>query len=193
MSSISTVLNSAYYQLSNLSSGTGSTTNASNSTDALIQALNGTASDSNSSDNSGAFLLDLSPAAQQYLNGGASSSTDLGTSSVSGNSSFTLTSAQQKTLKDIITKYKDAPYTQDTFNDIQNDLNAAGLSPQSLALQDKAKSFDSTQVLLDALDGKQTVGSNSGSPSDAEENTKSQNFIKQVAQQWQSIAGTGSA
>src|SRR3954465_10751269 len=125
MTSIGTQLNSMYYQLSNLGAGTNDTKTLPNAADALLQMLSAT---NNGATGSGddAFLLDLSPQAQQILsgiNGGAFTGDPL-----SGfNNNFFLSGKQQDQVTAILDKYKDAPYTQDTFNQIQNDLEAAGL------------------------------------------------------------------
>lgn len=210
--SIASLANNGYYQLSNPSGGT-STTNV-NPTSSLLQALNATDGSSSGSADNSAFLLDLSPQAQQLLNGtnsstdstaslaGALSGTD-GTSLASllggggasstgslfgGNSNFSLTADQKQAISNILAKYKDAPYTQATFNNIQNDLAAAGLSPSLLSMQDQAKSFDPAIVLLDALNGTTTdTGALFGTNPQGEQ-TKQTNYMQGIIQQWQSIS-----
>ncbi len=76
--------------------------------------------------------------------------------------------------------------TQDTYNQIQNDLQAAGLSPQQLGMEDSVNNFNSTQIFLDALNGVtdplQTPGSNS-----ADEQTKEGNYMQQIYNEWQGM------
>jgi hypothetical protein len=43
-----------------------------------------------------------------------------------------LTDEQKETVKAIFEKYKDAPKTKDTFDSIQNDLKAAGVTPENI-------------------------------------------------------------
>ncbi len=182
MSTINNLGNSGYYQLSNPNGGqTGGTSGSgqTGSTQALIQALSGDTNSNNTNSND-AYLLNLSPQAKQYL-----SNTANGT-----NQSFILSDKQKQTITDILTKYKDAPYNQDTFNKIQNDLNAAGLSTTTLSLLDKSKSFSATSVLISALNGGIASGADVGGvPSDTEEQTKSSSYIQNIISQWKNLSG----
>ncbi len=129
----------------------------------------------NSSKGLSAYLLDLSPDAQKYLQ----------TQQTAANAGFNLTAEQTKTISDILQKYKDEPQTQETFNKIQDDLNAAGLSPERLSLLEKTKSFDATSVLIKALNGD---FSDSIQATEESTKTKSSNFIDGIIKQWQTIA-----
>lgn len=182
----------SYYQLSSLqgtNTGQSSLTSNNNSssaasvTQSLINALqnSGNASDFSS----GSDILDLSPAAQQLLNNISSGSTQ----NTGNNSSFTLTQAQQQQVKDIIIKYKDAPMTQDTFNKIQNDLEAAGLGADQLSAKDQVASLNLTSTLLDALNGKNDPLSSASDKLSAEK-TKANNYIKDVYSLWQQTASS---
>ena len=175
MSTINNLGNSGYYQLSNPTGGQAGGTSGSGqtgSTQALIQALSGDTNSNNANSND-AYLL-------QYL-----SNTANGT-----NQSFILSDKQKQTITDILTKYKDAPYNQDTFNKIQNDLNAAGLSTTTLSLLDKSKSFSATSVLISALNGGIASGADAGGvPSDTEEQTKSSSYIQNIISQWKNLSG----
>jgi hypothetical protein len=181
-----------YYQLANLlSSGSGSSGNplssssSTSSLQALEQALLGGGSGSGSS-SPGAYLLDLSPQAQSLLSGNS-------TSSSGGQSTeFTLTSAQETQIKNILEKYKDAPLTQATFTEIQNALQAAGLSPQTLGAEDQVKSFNPTNVLLSALNGNYAAV-NSPSVTASNEQTKESNYMKDIVSAWKSLDTSGSS
>ncbi len=205
MTSINALPTSPYYQLSDPSAGPGGATSgagADPATDALLQALSASSSDPTAdTSSSDAYLLDLSPQAQQYLNGVSdpSATSDLlsglgGTSATGdllGNSSFTLTTAQQQQVSAILAKYKDAPYTQDTFNQIQNDLNSAGLGTSILSLEDQVKSFDPSQVLIDALNGTTPDSSSLGfGGGAANEQSKSSSYMQSIISQWQNISTT---
>ena len=220
MTSINTTNNSSYYQLLSQQQTAAQTTSATPTT-SLADML---AENDDSSSNSSAYLMDLSPAAQAYLNNNSSTSTadtslagmlnstsDTNDTSLASllsgatntsdsnatddssdtSSTFTITAAQQKTIDSILDKYKNAPYTQATFNDIQNDLKTAGLSSDELSAKDQISSFNATSVLMGYLDGSNTSATPVESSSD--EQTKSTNFMQSVMSQWQSISTTASA
>lgn len=181
MTSISTSL-SSYYQLFGQQSSATNTTSAS-LTQSLADALDALSS---SGSGSGAYSLNLSPAAQALMNGGSSGS---GTGS---STTFTLTSAQQADIKTILEKYKDAPYTQATFDSIQSDLSAAGLGAPQLSAEDQVNSFNSTDVFLSALSGNYS-SLNTPSQSATSEQTKTANYMNDIISAWQSISTTYSA
>ncbi|MDE3015699.1 MAG: hypothetical protein KGI29_02095 [Pseudomonadota bacterium] len=196
MSAISN-LSGGYYQLNNPGAGLANAQQAPNATDALLQAMSSSDGGGNiSSPNSDAFLLDLSPQAQQIIGGmggaastGAASAADI----FGGGGNFILSAQQQQQVGAILAKYKDAPYTQDTFNKIQNDLNAAGLGPSLLSLKDQTQSFDPALVLIDALNGTATDSSSGAlglGTNAAGEQTKTANYMQGIIQQWQNISTT---
>jgi len=191
----------SYYQLANLLSnstggGTSSSTSSSstNPTQALMQALE-TAGSASSGSGSSAYLLDLSPQAQQLLGSNSASA-----SSASGTSTnFVLSQTQQTAIKNIIAQYKDAPLDQNTFNEIQSALQAAGLSPQTLGAEDQVQSFNSTNVLLQALSGNYTSVQTPGTDA-ANEQTKEANYMQSIVSIWKaenastsSVSGTSSS
>ncbi len=194
MSSINTqIQNSGYYQLNSTgtgSTGTNTTGNPAAVTPSLAAALGN--SSSSSSSYSDAVLLDLSPAAQKYLSTlnqqAAGSTTTPTTPSDAGGDNFVLSSKQQLALSAILDKYKDAPYTQDTFDSIQNDLHDAGLGPDQLSAKEKSTSFSSTAVLIDALNGGNGTTPGSTPTSQDTLNTKSANFIQDVIGQWKKVS-----
>lgn len=191
MSAINT-LAGGYYQLNNLGTGLANTQASSTPTDALLQAMSSLDNSNNaSSQSSDAFLLDLSPQAQSLLNGaGGTRATSLGNVLGTG-SNFILSAQQQQKVSDILAKYKDAPYTQDTFNQIQNDLRAAGLAPDTLSLKDQTQSFDPSMVLIDALNGTSDSSNLLGTDaSNAGEQTKSSNYMANILKQWQNVSTT---
>jgi len=175
------------YLSSLLSSSSGSSTSSSAAAlQALDQELSGTSSSSGSG--VGSYLLDLSPAAQQILSGAST-----GTTSGSGSSSnFTLTKAQQTAIENIIDKFKDAPFTQATFTEITNALQAAGLSPEQLAAKDEITSFNPTTVLLGDLSGNYTSVP-SAAKTLSNEQTKENNFLQDIEKFWKSISTTASS
>ncbi len=167
-------LSSGYYSLAQYSGAVGSSSSASN---AAQQSSANSAADSLS-----AYMLDLSPEAKNYLNIAAVTSTV--------SDQFALSSDQQKKIDAILEKYKNQSYTQDTFNKIQVDLQAAGLSPDQLAGQAQAKSFSPTQALLNALNGRNVSNDNTNeNPADKYDNQK-KNFVQQIAEKFQKIAAS---
>ncbi len=173
MTTINTSLYSGqYYQLGQ--AGSGGTT--SSGTSARTSSANSAAGLSS------AYLLDLSPDAQEYLN-------NLGKSSDSGSSSdsFLLSSSQQKQLGDILAKYQGLPLTQENYDKLQDDLQAAGLSPDQLAAKEKARTFNPTQILLDALSGKDPEPVDAKADSEAQQK-KADNFMAQIVGTWQKTA-----
>lgn len=182
---ISSILNS-YYQLGSASAattGTGTTTNSSpllSPTQQLISDLQN--ADSSNSNNQGgqdnnAYSLNLSQQAQSLLNG-------TGTSTQS--SGFTLTTAQQQKITAILEKYQSSPMTQATYEQIQNDLQAAGLSPDQLMANDITSSFNPVDSLISALNG--NYSTQSASTTLGNEQTKATNYMQAIVKQWQSIS-----
>ncbi|HEU5046793.1 MAG TPA: hypothetical protein VFT64_03025 [Rickettsiales bacterium] len=184
----------SYYQLSSLQSGNSQSSLTANNkssggpssvTQSLINALQGLGSSTDSSGSSD--ILDLSPAAQALLNNTSSGNTQ----SPGSSSSFSLTQAQQVQINEIIAKYKDAPMTQETFNKIQNDLEAAGLGADQLSAKDQVSSLNLTSTLLDALNGKNDPLSSTSDKLSAEQ-TKANNYMKDVYSLWQQVASGSS-
>jgi len=183
MTSVANILG-GYYPLSGAQSGFSGAGSAAvpSLADALAAVSDG---GSSSGDSNAAYSLNLSPQAQQLLNGGASGS-DTSTT-------FRLSFSQQSTITSILAKYKDAPFTQATFDQIQDDLKAAGLGTDQLALQDKVTSFNPTSVLIDALSGNITDPVTQNATSDTAEQTKSNNYINSILSQWQSMSTAASS
>lgn len=188
-----------YYQLANLQSGSTPNTQ-SNPADAILQALSATGgsgllgdNSQNSSSSDNAFLLNLSPQAQSLLSGSST-----GLFSLTGGNGFALSVTQQQQVSAILAKYKDAPFTQDTFNQIQHDLKAAGLSPDQLAAKNEVLNIQASDssFLLNALDGTDTstlptlpdASSIMGS-----EQSNANAYMQQVFRQWQNISATAGA
>lgn len=127
-----------------------------------------------------AYMLDLSPQAQNYLNSNISSA-DLSTA-------FAISQEQQKKIDEILSKYQDAPYTQETFDQIQSDLRAAGLSPDQLAGKARARDFNPTQALLDALGARKDA--QPSQEDGAKYETQKKNYLQKIVGQFQKIAAT---
>lgn len=173
-----------YYPLSGTQTGSGSTAGSSSSlslTQSLVSDLDSVDSSGSGTAGADAYSLNLSQQAQSLLNGGASSSS----------ANFTLTSAQQTTISNILEKYKNAPFTQATFNEIQDDLQSAGVSADQLIAQDETSSFNPTDDLINALNGNYNVTTPATTASS--EQTKASNYLQSIVKEWQSISTTASA
>ena len=137
--------------------------------------------------NNDAYTLNLSQSAQDYLAGLGNNYNPLDNSV-----GYSLTKNQQEKITGILNKYKDSPFTQDTFNKIQDDLKSAGLSTDTLSLEKKISSFDQTTVLLDALggidDGNEGYLPATTDPTAQKNDANS--FMQSIISQWQSVSTT---
>lgn len=188
MTTINSAL-SSYYQLSGSSSQTSSNSSGSqsstNALGSLLAALgNGTSSNSsNSATTANAYSLDLSDSAKAYLAGLSTSP-----SSASSTNTFLLSPKQRDALDAILAKYKDTPVTQENYDALQDDLDAAGLAPKQLAIRDQLRELNPTRIFLDALNG-QDDGQQPqfGEMTDAQK-TQGNNYMQAILSQWQSTA-----
>lgn len=137
----------------------------------------------------GSYLLDLSPEAQAFLNtsGGSTASS----SANAWKNNFILTSKQQSEINSVIAKYKDAPFTKETYYQMEAELDDLGLSPEALAIKDKARGLNTTSMLLAALNGtggdlNQSLLGNSSEQSQ----TKKDNYVKTLLGKWSDISTT---
>lgn len=107
-----------------------------------------------------------------------------------------MTKKQQEKYEAILSKYKDAPYNDETFKLIQKDLREAYLAPDQLENLDKVKKFNPTRVLLDALSGKNVQDPNYNKDKETEQNLadlKKNKYMKDVLSDWQKLSTTYSA
>jgi hypothetical protein len=190
---MSTITNSlaSYFSLNNNTSSTSTGTSNAPSLASELAAVSAGTSGSASTGSGNSFLLDLSDEAKSYLaNIGNSSSTSTG-SDTQDSASFVLSNAQLGKLRDVLEKYKDEPFTQDTFDQIQDDLAANGLGTDQLGAEETVRNINPTQMLLSALNG-QTVDldSLSGKVDTEALKTKSDNFMSKVIDQWKAISTT---
>lgn len=176
-----------YYQLNQQSGSTNNSGRSSGNITSLASALQSVVGDTNAQSPNGAYMLDLSPQAQLFLaSGGQQANTQ--TSAFTGSQSFLLKSEQKQTIADIIAKYKDAPFTQETFNQIQDDLEKEGLGAQQLAMIDNATSFNPTQILVEALAGRGS--SFNGTVNTQAQQAKVDNYMQDIVKQWRNVSTT---
>lgn len=104
---------------------------------------------------------------------------------------FTLSERQKDQISAILARYADAPFTQDTYNAIQYDLAAEGLSADQLALREQVFAFNATQSFMDALNGV-AGSSDSFSLSGAEkaDPEKANSYMRSIVKEWASISTT---
>lgn len=164
--------------------------NSAKTTSALLDEMTGTKSVQQASKlaQQSSYLLDLSPEAQAFM--GQSPNTSSAAQSLSGN--FILNSKQQKQIFDVLTQFKDEPFTKETYDKIDAALDKLGLSADALAIKDKARGINTTSMLLAALNG--TGGELSqnllSTPNDEQMQTKKDNYVKNVLAKWSDISTT---
>lgn len=186
MSTITNTPQNAYTSLANSSTSGNSGSSATTLAEALSSLTSPAKTASSPATNS--YLLDLSEAAQTYLNKYGTHTNS--TAKASGNENFLLTDAQAKQLQSIVEKYADAPYTQETFDQLQDDLEDAGLSPDILAAKDQARNVNPTQFLLDALAGKTSISDLTNGSQQEVLKAKKENYMEKVQSMWESISTT---
>lgn len=187
---MTTITNAVNTVFSSLKDSTSST--SSNTTSALLDEMTGTQSvqQATKAAAQSSYLLDLSPEAQAFLKTGASGSKN------PWDENFILTTKQQRAISEVIAKYADEPFTKETYDRIEAELDTLGLSPDALAIKDKARSINTTSMLLSALNGTNSdlgqalVGNGSGNVTPEQSQTKKDNYIKLVLGKWSDISTT---
>ena len=153
----------------------------------LADALSGTGSTSNTGKSSGtsdlSYLLNLSETAKEYLaNRPEIKSTEK-------QASFVLSNTQQKTLNSIIEKYKDADFTQESFDALVQELTGVGLGPDELAAKDQVSQINPTMMFLNALNGTDG-GLAFSATSNGTQKAKAEAYIESIYTQWENISTT---
>lgn len=132
--------------------------------------------------------LDLSPAAQRYLDFYTSSAGGLVANEIDNSSGFVLSDSEVKKITSIITAYKDAPFTASTYSRILRDLGRAGLSPAQLSAREASNPLTLSQLFRRAL-GEQdrsdfvTLGTRTDRANEAA-------YISQIFSEWQRVSNT---
>lgn len=190
MSSIST---SSYYQLPNQTTGSGNqgkTSHAGSTTLAdLLSAVSPSRTTKTNNAGDQSYLLNLSDAAKSYLATLQNSATS--TSGSSSSDTFLLSPKQREALNTIISKYKDKPITQANYNDLQKDLDAAGLGPKQLAVRDQLNNLNPTRFFLDALNGSDTSNGQQQQPFGQltdQQQKQSENYLQSILDQWKALS-----
>lgn len=172
-----------YYRL-NQSGGAGVNARSSRSA-SPVSVLLGNGSEINTAwSGNSAYQLDLSPAAQQYLSQ-VNSQNQLATKI--GDQGFILSSKQRTIISEVVARFADAPYTQETFDLIQDALQQEGVGPNQLSAKYRASSFNSTATLIDALSGGKGKIPGSVPVSNQELQQRSEQYVSFIAAQWRDI------
>lgn len=191
MSNINGLTSGHFYQLSDPSqSANNATTSASGASPAPILAAPSSGKDTASGNGgSSSYLLNLSKEAQDYIASLSAAAGTTSSSTGSGDEKFVLSAKQQATINSILANYKDAPYTQETYQAIQSDLADAGLSTDALAAKEKVRSINPTQMFLTMLNG---GDSKSVLPAVSDESLKkkSDNYMDSIIDQWSKMSTT---
>jgi hypothetical protein len=134
-----------------------------------------------------ADILSLSPQAQSYID-----FTNLVSNTPAdpalGGAALNLSDDQKAKFDATIDKYKDAPFTHETYVKILNDLAAQGLSAEQIALQSAPPSFDLSAILLDTLSGENSSSSNVLNLFTGTQQAQTVDFNQQVVAQWESVS-----
>ncbi len=188
MTTVNTLFSGNAYQLAD-QNGAANTAASGSSGTSLAASLNTQAKGNNAAQS---YLLNLSPEAQSYL-AGLTSATGSSSESKSTDESFLLTRQQQAKIGEILAKYKNEPFTQETYEALQADLSEAGLSADTLAAKEKVRSINPTQTLLNLLNGGSNDPLADTSASDELLQQKADNYMAKIRKQWEAISTTAAA
>ncbi len=183
---MTTINNAANQVFSSLKDSTNP--NTAKTTSALLDEMTGTNTVQQVSKlaTQSSYLLDLSPDAQAFLGQSKGSGVP---NALNGN--FILNSKQQQQIFDVLTKFKDEPFTAETYAKIDAELDKLGLSADALAIKDKARGINTTSMLLAALNGTGgDLSQNLLAPNDEQVKTKKDNYVKNVLAKWSDISTT---
>ncbi len=96
--------------------------------------------------------------------------------------SFWLSVVQKQKISCIIMQYIHAPFTQNNFNKIQEDLKNQGLSPDQLAVEDHVQAFDpieAAEILPGSPMEPLTIGNHFGTAQ-----RRADNYMRYIANEW---------
>jgi len=184
VTSITSFYSGQNYALTGGSSGQDKTASTSTILPPATAALLESAQANTSADS--AYQINLSEQAKAYL-ARLSETKAANTSNASPGEGFSLNNQQAQQIKDIVSKYKDAPLTQETFDLIQADLRTAGLGPEQLAVKEQMSSFNPTATLLAALGGEEAPALQQPAEVAAAQQTKAENYIRKVETLWRAV------
>ncbi len=188
MSTISNNSLSKYYSLNDAKTATTTSQQSGNpNLTSALAAANGGKTDSSKLAVGSSYLLDLSDNARNYLQSLSDTSAGKGSSTSAGDG-IVLGNKEQAKLTEILIKYKDAPYNDTTFKNIQDDLDAAGIGADALAAKAQARQLNPTLIFLSALGGGDGAAGTIGN-SDSR-NADATGYLKKVATQWERISTT---
>jgi len=134
-----------------------------------------------------ADLISLSPQAQSFLDFFNDAAKGLVGNNALEDNGIVLTDAQQAQITAIIMKFKDAPFSVDTFNAIVSDLSKEVLSPAQLAAKEQVNPFSLSEIFLRALSG-EISSSDFPSFNSPADHTSEDAYRTQLFSEWERIS-----
>lgn len=120
-----------------------------------LQVFSRTASRPDALDN--ASLFAVAPEVEEFIDQIPGGSGITGEGPVIGGVGFLLTEEQQTRIALILENYREEAINEETYQRILADLQAQGLAPEQLALQNEINFFDPTASLLEGFSGQDTT------------------------------------
>lgn len=185
MSTINTLFSGNSYQLNAEKNATANSSDSSQALQALVSQTQNPSLATN--EKRASDLLDLTKEAQDYL-------ARISTSAAQAEKTqevtpFILSRKDQAKLDSIITSYKDKPFTQESFDQMQQELKSAGLSADHLAAKEKMRTLSPARMFIDIMAG------NDPAPvvhisKDTNLQAKAERYMTDVITRWSEISTT---
>ncbi len=180
--------------ISNLFSGSTNTADQDKKTSqtdtSLATALSNIGKSSNQGTGSStdlSYMLNLSDEAKNYLTKLVDTQTGANQSTET-QKLIALSREQERAIDAIVNKYKDEPFTEETYEAMQEELEAAGLGAMHMAAKDTMRSFSTTQLFLNVLNGSNQLTFGDSSPAAIRE--KAAGYMDMVYAKWEAISTT---
>lgn len=106
-----------------------------------------------------ASLFSIDPEVEEFIDQIPGGTGITGEGPVIGGVGFLLTAEQQARIAAILENYRDEAISEENYQRILADLQAQGLAPEQLALQNEVNFFDPTSSLLEGFDGQSSTSS----------------------------------
>lgn len=184
MSSVNTLFSGNFYQLN--SQEKSSTSGTGNALEQLVSSVK-QATTSDQSEKAATDLLDLTAEAQAYLE--RTQATADKSEELDKVTPFILSRKDQATLNSIINKYKDAPFTQESFQQMQQELKSANVSSEQLAAKEKMRTLSPARMFIDIMAGKEITPVVSLAD-DKSFQAKGERYMRDVITRWSEISTT---
>lgn len=129
-----------------------------------------------------AVTLNLSDEAKELLKQASPLFTDF------SGERFILNNSQRQTIESIIQSYKDAPFSDETYEAMMSDLEQAGLSPELLTIKEQVASINPVNIFLSAMNGEELNFDQLGELSPEIIEAKENNYMLDIVARWHSIS-----